>query len=246
MTATTTDLGAMLAVAGATAAATLVSSEPLTAGEPVHDADAAPLGAATHAVYAPFAGARTGELLVVVDGELTAALEQAAGGPVDLAAALAPTLDALAAAIGPVTRGPAQVTEARLGVNRVLATDDSGLVPLLGAAGPRAAVAISLDYEGQPSTTSPEAEAPIELTADRLDLLRGVEMEATAELGRTRMTVNDLLALRSGAVIELDRVAGGPADLLVNGRLIARGEVVVVDENYGIRITQVVSDASGR
>jgi flagellar motor switch protein FliN/FliY len=245
MTATTTDLGAMLAVAGATAAATLVSSEPLTAGEPVNDADAAPLGAATHAVYAPFAGARTGELLVVVDGELTAALEQAAGGPVDLADALAPTLDALAAAIGPVTLGPAQVTEARLGVNRVLASDDAGLVPLLGTTGPRAAVAISLERDAEPPAPR-AADQPVELTADRLDLLRGVEMEATAELGRTRMTVNDLLALRSGAVIELDRVAGGPADLLVNGRLIARGEVVVVDENYGIRITQVVSDASGR
>jgi flagellar motor switch protein FliN/FliY len=60
------------------------------------------------------------------------------------------------------------------------------------------------------------------------------------------MTVNDLLSLRSGAVIELDRAAGAPADLYVNGRLIARGEVVVVDENYGLRITQVVTDDATR
>jgi flagellar motor switch protein FliN/FliY len=65
-------------------------------------------------------------------------------------------------------------------------------------------------------------------------------MEVTAELGRTRMSVRELLSLTPGAVIELDRAAGGPADLLVNGRLIARGEVVVIDENFGIRITEIV------
>jgi flagellar motor switch protein FliN/FliY len=74
-----------------------------------------------------------------------------------------------------------------------------------------------------------------------LELLHDVEMEVTAELGRTRMSVRDLLSLAPGAVIELDRLAGGPADLLVNGRLIARGEVVVIDENFGIRITEIVS-----
>ncbi len=56
------------------------------------------------------------------------------------------------------------------------------------------------------------------------------------------MTLNELLALTDGAVIELDRAAGAPADLLVNGRLIARGEVVVIDENFGLRITEIVSD----
>jgi flagellar motor switch protein FliN/FliY len=75
-----------------------------------------------------------------------------------------------------------------------------------------------------------------------MDLLRGVEMDVTAELGRTRMTLNELLGLTDGAVIELDRAAGAPADLLVNGRLIARGEVVVIDENFGLRITEIVAD----
>ena len=62
----------------------------------------------------------------------------------------------------------------------------------------------------------------------------------TAELGRTRMTVRELLSLSPGAVVELDRLAGSPSDLLVNGTLIARGEVVVVDEEFGIRITEIV------
>ncbi|GIJ48671.1 hypothetical protein Val02_55570 [Virgisporangium aliadipatigenens] len=76
-----------------------------------------------------------------------------------------------------------------------------------------------------------------------LDLLHDVEMEVTAELGRTRMSVRELLSLAPGVVIELDRLAGGPADLLVNGRLVARGEVVVIDENFGIRITEIVGTA---
>ena len=68
-------------------------------------------------------------------------------------------------------------------------------------------------------------------------------MDVTAELGRTRMTVRDLLALTPGAVLELDRAAGSPADLLVNGRLIARGEVVVVDENFGLRVTEIIEES---
>ena len=79
-----------------------------------------------------------------------------------------------------------------------------------------------------------------------LDLLHDVEMEVTAELGRTRMSVRELLSLTPGAVVELDRAAGSPADLLVNGRLIARGEVVVIDENFGIRITEIVSPSDQR
>jgi flagellar motor switch protein FliN/FliY len=77
-----------------------------------------------------------------------------------------------------------------------------------------------------------------------LDLLRDVAMEITVELGRTRMTVRELLSLAPGAVVELDRAAGSPADLLVNGTLIARGEVVVVDEDFGIRITEIVASGA--
>jgi flagellar motor switch protein FliN/FliY len=73
-----------------------------------------------------------------------------------------------------------------------------------------------------------------------LDLLADVEMGVTAELGRCRMTMRELLAITPGAVIDLDRTAGAPVDVLVNGTLIARGEVVVVDEEFGIRISELV------
>ncbi|WP_292604915.1 flagellar motor switch protein FliN [Nocardioides sp. REDSEA-S30_B4] len=77
-----------------------------------------------------------------------------------------------------------------------------------------------------------------------IEMLHGVEMEVTVELGRTRMSVRDLLALTPGAVLALDRAAGSPADLLVNGRLIARGEVVVVDEDFGLRITEIIDQSA--
>lgn len=74
----------------------------------------------------------------------------------------------------------------------------------------------------------------------RLQLLRDVELGISVELGRTRMTVQDVLGLAPGMVVELDRAAGSPVDVLVNGTLMARGEVVVVDEEFAVRITEVV------
>jgi len=73
-----------------------------------------------------------------------------------------------------------------------------------------------------------------------LELLHGVEMAVTVELGRTRMLMRDLLNLRAGSIVELDRPAGGPVDVVVNGTLLARGEVVVLDDELGVRITEVV------
>jgi flagellar motor switch protein FliN/FliY len=75
----------------------------------------------------------------------------------------------------------------------------------------------------------------------RLDLLLDVPLDVSVELGRTRMTIQDLLALAPGSVIELDKVAGEPLDILINDRLVARGEAVVVNDKFGIRITDIVS-----
>lgn len=75
----------------------------------------------------------------------------------------------------------------------------------------------------------------------RIDLLLDVPLDVSVELGRNRMTIQDLLALGPGAVIELDKVAGEPLDILVNDRLVARGEAVVVNDKFGVRITDIVS-----
>jgi flagellar motor switch protein FliN/FliY len=74
-----------------------------------------------------------------------------------------------------------------------------------------------------------------------LNLILDVAVTLALEVGRAKMSVRDLLALAPGAVVELDRLAGEPLDVLVNGVRIARGEVVVVNEKFGIRLTDVVS-----
>ncbi len=83
--------------------------------------------------------------------------------------------------------------------------------------------------------------APAGVDPRRLHLLREVELGISVELGRSRMTVREVLGLAPGAVVELDRPAGSPVDVLVNGTLMARGEVVVVDDEYAVRVTEIVS-----
>ena len=75
-----------------------------------------------------------------------------------------------------------------------------------------------------------------------LTLLNDVNMEVTAELGRRRLKVRDIVALKPGSVIELDRAAGSPVDVLVNGALVWHGEVVIVDDEFGIRVAEIVLD----
>jgi flagellar motor switch protein FliN len=76
--------------------------------------------------------------------------------------------------------------------------------------------------------------------AGDLSLVLDVPVELAVEVGRTTMTIRETLAIAPGSIISLDRMAGEPVDLLVNGRRIARGEVVAVDEEFGLRITEVV------
>ena len=74
-----------------------------------------------------------------------------------------------------------------------------------------------------------------------IDLLLDIPLEISVEVGRSRILVRDLLQLQEGSLVELDKLAGEPLDLYVNARLIARGEAVVVNEKFGIRLTDVVS-----
>lgn len=92
-------------------------------------------------------------------------------------------------------------------------------------------------------STEAEAAPSNEVSTRRLDLLLDVPLDVTVELGRNRMTIQDLLGLSPGAVLELDKVAGEPLDIVVNDRLIARGEAVVINDKFGIRITDIISKA---
>ncbi len=84
---------------------------------------------------------------------------------------------------------------------------------------------------------------PAQMTGEQgnIGLLMDVYMEMTVELGRTRKRIKDILGIGEGTIIELDKLAGEPVDILVNHKLIAKGEVVVIDENFGVRVTEIVS-----
>ena len=79
-----------------------------------------------------------------------------------------------------------------------------------------------------------------------LDLLMNVSLGVTAELGRCAMRVSDVLKLGKGSIVALDRPAGAPIDVFVNGRLVARGEIVAVDERFGVRLTEVLARKAAR
>jgi flagellar motor switch protein FliN/FliY len=84
-------------------------------------------------------------------------------------------------------------------------------------------------------------EAPANIAPGRLDMILDIPVQLTVELGRTKIPIRNLLQLAQGSVVELDRLAGEPLDVLVNGCLIAQGEVVVVNDKFGVRLTDIVS-----
>ena len=88
--------------------------------------------------------------------------------------------------------------------------------------------------------THPNGTAMSQLGLESLRVLQSVEMELSVELGRARIPVREILELAPGSIMELDRAAGSPVDVLVNGTLLARGEVVVVDDEFGVRITELL------
>ncbi|KQW42563.1 hypothetical protein ASC77_23095 [Nocardioides sp. Root1257] len=258
-----------LAAAGA-GAAVLPSAEPLTVGT-VAPGDPQVAGPFAGAVIADLEAAVPGRIAVLVGQELVDALAGSPLGGLDLAAALQPTLDAVAAALHGRVGAAREValpmvardvaspfTVAFLHTSSVAA---AVLMPdnVLSGAHNSELSAATGSVPGGAAADVLEAAAPATVPGNVLssvghldqhrpspgiELLHGVDMEVTVEIGRTRMTVRDLLDLTPGAVLELDRAAGSPADLLVNGRLIARGEVVVIDEDFGLRITEIAVDAA--
>jgi flagellar motor switch protein FliN len=247
VTAATTEL-AIAADAARAAASLLPATTPLEVGTPSQQTDGVP--ADGQAIYARFTGAADGHIAVILSQELIDAL---ADTGLELTQAIRPALEAAATTLGPVTVDPGEQLPALDAAAAILAAGGA-LAPLTSTAGTAAivALAIAAPLPAPPGAAEPPGAA--QPAAGRLPsvavqpaggadfgLLHDVELEVTAELGRTRMSVRELLALAPGAVIELDRAAGGPVDLLVNDRVIARGEVVVIDESFGIRVTEILT-----
>jgi flagellar motor switch protein FliN len=232
------------------ALASLPITDPLEVGEPVTE----PIAFDGVAVTARFTGNAGGDVLIAVERALAEALQNSPLGSLDVAAALAPALAAAAGSSGTTVTGPGTVLEPQPAQAALLAKPGALLVPLTHQGAVRALVGIAIAAEPEPGFAAPHYPSPDELRAGKpartggpamlrgLELLRDVSMDVTAQIGSTRMTISELLNLSEGAVVELDRAAGAPADLLVNGHLIARGEVVVIDENFALRITEIISD----
>lgn len=108
------------------------------------------------------------------------------------------------------------------------------------APAPAAAPAAPAAQSAAQSVFKPLAGATAGAGAD-IDLIMDVPVQLTVELGRTRLTIKNLLQLGQGSVVELDGLAGEPMDIFVNGYLIAQGEVVVVEDKYGIRLTDIIT-----
>ena len=101
---------------------------------------------------------------------------------------------------------------------------------------PAAPRAMMQEFDGVPRSTG-----PVSLDGPNLDVILDIPVSISMEVGNTDITIRNLLQLNQGSVIELDRLAGEPLDVLVNGTSIAHGEVVVVNEKFGIRLTDVIS-----
>ena len=95
----------------------------------------------------------------------------------------------------------------------------------------------------QPAQFTPLSVEPVAVNDANIGLILDVPLQITVELGRTKKSIKDILELSNGSIVELDKLAGEPVDIQVNGKFLAKGEVVVIDENFGVRITDIVSPA---
>ncbi|MBI5428479.1 MAG: flagellar motor switch protein FliN [Nitrospinae bacterium] len=111
--------------------------------------------------------------------------------------------------------------------------DELGDIGDVGGAGPAAGEG------GESAAVAEEGDQKVDVK--NLDLILDIPLTVTVELGRSKMLINDLLQLSQGSVIELTKLVGEPLEVLVNQKLVARGEVVVVNEKFGVRLTDIVS-----
>jgi flagellar motor switch protein FliN/FliY len=196
-------------------------------------------GRLSAAVVASFVGATSADLAVVVtDASTVRAAAGTDSAHVSTGDVLRPALEAACRVIGTGVLGEARVDDAAALFNDA----DTVVFELTDTTGQTAGwFAIRIRSNGSEGGGRSIHDSVV----GKLGRINNVEMALTVEIGRTRMSVRDVLSLEPGAVIELDRSAGAPADVLLNGRLIAHGEIVVVDQDYAVRITRILDVAEG-
>ncbi len=232
MSATTT----LQTTAAESLAAQLPTAAPLSAVAQPGGAAPVVLEAAADAVVASFVGGLSADLaLVLTDLEAVVAAGGTDHGIVDVTDVLRPSLEAAATVLGVGVLGDAR----RESAASLFADPETVVFELTAGGVPGGWFGIRVRENGTVSAPVVAGAVP----AGNLGRINNVEMTLTVEIGRTRMSVRDVLGMEPGAVVELDRSAGAPADVLLNGRLIAHGEVVVVDQDYAVRITKILDVA---
>lgn len=182
-------------------------------------------GATGSAVVVAFSGTPGASLAIQVAD--AAGLDDGSGGQ-RLADRLHPAFEAAVAVLGAGALGEGEEVDAA-SVFTEVGVQVFDLVREDGSTVARAAIRID-DARAAPSTSAPA----------RLSRIAGVEMELVVEIGRTRLPVRDVLGLEPGHVVELDRAAGSPADITLNGRLIGHGTVVVADGDFAVRVERII------
>ncbi len=186
------------------------------------------------ALAAEFVGVRSADIALVLNDRTilaeAAGVDEALAEPAEL---VRPAIEAASATLGVGVLGDVAEADA----SALVAASGTAVFELTTAAGSIGWFAIRLH-----ATAIAPAPAAVVSSPGNLSRISNVEMALTVEIGRTRMAVRDLLALEPGAVVELDRSAGTPADILLNGKLIAHGDVVVVDQDYAVRITRILDN----
>ncbi|MCX8528391.1 MAG: flagellar motor switch protein FliN [Candidatus Nanopelagicales bacterium] len=223
------------------------TNTPLTAGQASADASAIPMSQAAVTIVATIEGAVAGNLMITFTQDVTAELGTVAEmlnslGPAFTEAGLAmgvtvgePTLASGTPSVAPDVAVPLTMRGIPVG----------GL--MLFAAEPAAEPEAAPTAAAAPAAPAAAAKNPAKMVDRRIDVSRidpviNVQMEVTVEIGRTRLPIGELLALTPGKVIELDRPAGALVDLYINGTILAKGEIVVIDEEYGFRVTEIVTE----
>ncbi|KIU02510.1 MULTISPECIES: flagellar motor switch protein FliN [unclassified Frigoribacterium] len=198
--------------------------------------------AGSSVVVTSFVGSVSADTAVVLaDMDQLAAAAGTDNPMVSVSDVLRPALEAATGVLGTGVLGESR----RESADALLADPETVVFELTAAGQPAGWFALRLRETGTIGGSSPVVPASSGVSTGNLGRINNVEMALTVEIGRTRMSVRDVLGLEPGAVIELDRSAGAPADVLLNGRLIAHGEVVVVDQDYAVRITKILDVADG-
>lgn len=197
-------------------------------------------GKTREAVTATFVGATTADLALVLPD--TSFLAEAAGAGSALISAsdiLRPALEGAASVLGAGVLGESRTEDA----GALFRDKDSVVFELVSGGTAAGWFAVRIREQGTINGAGSAMLAPV--SAGKLHRIHNVEMALTVAIGHTRLSVRDVLDLEPGGIIELDRSAGAPADVLLNGRLIAHGEIVVVDSDYAVKITRILDVAEG-